>query len=199
MSATVKREREPSPPVSDFSTTLTISPKIKSDGRDNGDVTAERERPKKKLRKTKATKKPAAQDETSNGTKGKRGSWTDEQDSALQAFITSNQGGNEVKAPWSEIFENFKDKFPDTDKTLNSLQMRWKTKLRGGDTDLSLAEKILFKQAVANIDGSERALAYAWRFKELSGKDLNKSAANKLLKMLKAGQLGADEWEVKAT
>ncbi|KAF3154374.1 hypothetical protein TWF569_000350 [Orbilia oligospora] len=67
--------------------------------------------------------------------------------------------------------------------------MRWKTKIRASDTDLTISKKLLFKQAVANIDGTERALAYAWRFKELGGRDLNKSAASKLHKMLKSNQL----------
>ncbi|KAK6349558.1 hypothetical protein TWF696_005842 [Orbilia brochopaga] len=195
MSVSVKRERELSPPIPDLSVALNLhSPKLETNSDGNEDVTSETQAPKKRARKNKTTTK-----EDNNGSsKGKRGVWTDEQDSALHALITNNEGGNEVKAPWSETFERFKGMFPDADKTLNSLQMRWKQKLRGGDTDLSFGERILFKQAVANVDGSERALAYAWRFKELSGKDLNKSAAAKLYKMLKSGQLGTDDWQVKS-
>ncbi|KAF3915471.1 hypothetical protein ABW21_db0201393 [Orbilia brochopaga] len=230
MSAVVKREREISPPLADLSAALSISPKIENDG--NEDVTPEcTENPKKKQRKAKATTKAPTKQDGGGESKVKRGAWTDEQDSALQALITNHQGGNEVKAPWSDIFERFTVMYPEADKTLNSLQMRWKVKLRDGDTDLTFAEllfetylydfrvtpfsvgrgkcadisrswtyfqRILFKQAVANIDGNERALAYAWRFKELSGKGLNKSAAIKLHKMLKSGQLGVEDWQVKS-
>ncbi|KAF3938694.1 hypothetical protein ABW19_dt0208326 [Dactylella cylindrospora] len=159
--------------------------------------------------KTTTKPKSKVKNEFKEGEKPGRGVWTDHQDDVLRSIVTKDQGGNEVRAPWKEIHETFCKKFPDADKTLNSLQIRWRTRLRAGDTDLTVAEvgsshnfpltliepKILFKQAVADIDGSERALAYAWRFKELGGKDLNKSAATKLYKMLKAGELaGTEDW-----
>ncbi|KAK6350575.1 hypothetical protein TWF718_003764 [Orbilia javanica] len=146
-------------------------------------------RPTTKKRKTKAGPKSEAKDAENGETRGKKGTWTEEQDTALHALITKDQGGNEVKAAWNDIYEGFLKLFPEDPKTLNSLRMRWRSKIRAGDTDLTLAEKLLFKQAVINIDGTERALAYAWRFKELGGRDLNKSAASKLHKMYKANQL----------
>ncbi|KAK6362191.1 hypothetical protein TWF730_005887 [Orbilia blumenaviensis] len=146
-----------------------------------------------KKRKTKAAPNSKGNKTGKGDNQIKKGTWTEEQDCSLHALITKDQGGNEVKASWNEIYEGFSKLFPGNGKTLNSLQMRWKVKIRAGDTDLSLAEKMLFKQAVANIDGTERALAYAWRFKELGGRDLNKSAVIKLCKMLKAKQLELED------
>ncbi|KAK6521723.1 hypothetical protein TWF506_001927 [Arthrobotrys conoides] len=180
----LKRELSPSPPL------LNEDHKADEDKSFKGEHSAENiESPKVKKRKTKAKPKQQTKATENGDGRGKKGTWTDEQDTALHSLITKDQGGNEVKAAWNEIYEGFSKLFPENSKSLNSLQMRWKTKIRGGDTELSISEKLLFKQAVANIDGTERALAYAWRFKELGGRDLNKSAASKLHKMLKSNQL----------
>ncbi|EPS39310.1 hypothetical protein H072_6902 [Dactylellina haptotyla CBS 200.50] len=148
---------------------------------------------KTKKRKIGETSKTKIKNEPNDFDKdtSKRGTWTEDQDKTLYALITNNQGGNEVKAPWNEIQKMFMKVYPDCGKSLNSLKMRWRVKLRAGDTELTTSEKTLFRQAVTDIDGNERNLAYAWRFKELGGRDLNKSAASKLYKMLKAGQLEA--------
>ncbi|KAK6506792.1 hypothetical protein TWF481_005252 [Arthrobotrys musiformis] len=172
----------PSPPPSNNNQIEDKNPSVKEEH--STDIT-EPTTAKKRKTNHKAQVKPAKYGDS----RGKKGTWTQEQDSALHSLITKDQGGNEVKAAWNDIYHGFSKLFPEDSKTMNSLQMRWKTKIRAGDTDLSLAEKLLFKQAVADIDGTERALAYAWRFKELGGRDLNKSAVIKLHKMLKSNQL----------
>ncbi|KAF3161801.1 hypothetical protein TWF788_002378 [Orbilia oligospora] len=180
----LKRELSPSPSLLNETQTADENKSSK------GETSAEKsELPKVKKRRTKPKPEKRAQATENCDGRGKKGAWTEEQDTALHALITKDQGGNEVKAAWNEIYEGFARLFPENGKTLNSLQMRWKTKIRAGDTDLTISEKLLFKQAVANIDGTERALAYAWRFKELGGRDLNKSAASKLHKMFKSNQL----------
>ncbi|RVD81888.1 uncharacterized protein DFL_009735 [Arthrobotrys flagrans] len=180
----LKRELSPSPAPFNENQTTDENKLFKGEP-----STEHTESPTVKKRKTKAKPKQQAKTTENGDGRGKKGTWTEEQDTALHALVTKDQGGNEVKAAWNDIYEGFSKLFPENSKTLNSLQMRWKTKIRAGDTDLAIAEKFLFKQAVANIDGSERVLAYAWRFKELGGRDLNKSAASKLHKMLKSNQL----------
>ena len=51
----------------------------------------------------------------------------------------------------------------------------------------------MFKQAVKDVNDSERAAAYAQQFKELCGREINKTAAKKLHKQLKSGKLIAGE------
>ncbi|KAF3913713.1 hypothetical protein AA313_de0204047 [Arthrobotrys entomopaga] len=184
-------KREPSPELN-LSTTDEVKNSNKEDKIDNASLKAQKTTGNKK-RKSKEPSAPKIKKEKANEGRWKRGTWTDEQDATLHNLITNNQGGNDVKAPWNDIYKSFLKAYPGTDKALNSMQMRWKQKIRAGDTILTESEKALFKQAVTEIDGNERTLAYAWRFKDLGGRDLNKSAATKLHKMLKAGQLEVDE------
>ncbi|KAK6534862.1 hypothetical protein TWF281_006161 [Arthrobotrys megalospora] len=187
----LKRELSPSPSLVDENLTVGGNQPVKEEP--GAEMTETAEATTAKKRKTKATPKARSEGNSKGDGRGKKNTWSEEQDTSLHALITKDQGGNQVKAAWNDIYEGFSKLFPDAGKSLNSLKMRWKTKLRAGDTDLTLAEKILFKQAVTNIDGNERALAYAWRFKELGGRDLNKSAVSKLYKMLKANQLELDD------
>ncbi|EWC45647.1 hypothetical protein DRE_05208 [Drechslerella stenobrocha 248] len=197
MSINLKRELSPQLTSHIGATTSEADPERKANT--DEEVDNEAVKPKKRARKTKPAAHTRSKSEENEISQSKKGVWTDAEDAALSALITGNQGGNQVKASWNSIYEHFSSAYPEAGRSLNSLQMRWKTKLRAGDTDLTVEEKILFKQAVADVDGVEKCSAYAWRFKELSGRDLNKSAATKLHKMLRAGQFGAgvDDWKAK--
>ncbi|KAF3285221.1 hypothetical protein TWF970_010299 [Orbilia oligospora] len=112
--------------------------------------------------------------------------WTEDVDKILIDIIKKHTGGTAEGIPWKETLADFQEACPEIQKTLKALQMRWQNHLKPFFIELTEEQTNFFKQAVKDINGSEKNAAIAWRYKILtnSNHELNKGAVTKLLKNL---------------
>ncbi|KAK6345162.1 hypothetical protein TWF718_007089 [Orbilia javanica] len=117
--------------------------------------------------------------------KGESGeAWTESTDKILLNIIKRHTGGTAEGIPWKETMADFQEACPEAQKTLKALQMRWQNHLKHSIVELTEEQTAHFKQAVKDINGSEKNAAIAWRYKQLSNHELNKGTVTKLLKTL---------------
>ncbi|KAK6505182.1 hypothetical protein TWF481_007101 [Arthrobotrys musiformis] len=117
--------------------------------------------------------------------KGQGENWTPEIDKVLVDAIKKYTKNNvEAVVPWKETYKDFQEAFPDSQRSLSALKMRWFQHLKHGEVELSEEQMKHFRQAVKDIEGNEKNAAIAWRYKQLSDSDINKGAVAKLLKTL---------------
>ncbi|KAK6520482.1 hypothetical protein TWF506_000735 [Arthrobotrys conoides] len=118
-------------------------------------------------------------------------SWTPEVDKVLVDAIKKHTNNNiEAVIPWKETYEDFQVAFPDSQRSLKALKMRWFQHLKHGEVELTEEQLKFFRQAVKDIDGNEKNAAIAWRYKQLSNSEINRGAVGKLLKSLNLGSNG---------
>lgn len=64
--------------------------------------------------------------------------WTPEVDKVLVDAIKKHTNNNiEAMVPWKETYKDFKEAFPDSQRTIKALQMRWCNHLKHGEVDLT--------------------------------------------------------------
>ncbi|EPS44718.1 hypothetical protein H072_1246 [Dactylellina haptotyla CBS 200.50] len=139
------------------------------------------------------TKKEATESANGEGEKApaKRGrgrgsnqeAWNADTEKLLTDIIKERTNNHTTGINWNLILEDYKKAVPGTQRKVRSLQNRW-FNLKTDSVELSQEQEEYFKQAVKEINGSEKNAAIAWRYKQLSNSEISKGVVAKLLKNL---------------
>ncbi|KAF3932877.1 hypothetical protein ABW19_dt0202529 [Dactylella cylindrospora] len=116
---------------------------------------------------------------------GQSEEWNEESDRVLTELVKKHTNGDmEANVPWAKTYADFQATFPGTQRSLNSVKMRWFNVLKHGNVELDADQIKAFRQAVSDINGSEKNAAIAWRYQQITSTPMNKGAVAKLLKSL---------------
>ncbi|KAF3923355.1 hypothetical protein ABW21_db0204388 [Orbilia brochopaga] len=114
--------------------------------------------------------------------------WTDDHDKGL-LDILKRHTKNELNSiiPWKNVYADYIAAHPEPARTLLQVKARWFNVLKHGTIELTDEQMTHFKQAVKDINGSEKNAAIAWRYQQISGpgaSPLTKGTVANLLKSL---------------
>ncbi|KAJ6260468.1 hypothetical protein Dda_4694 [Drechslerella dactyloides] len=164
---------------------------------DNGDENKENEGPNEGPNEdtnegTNVETKKEPQDDSNPKPRGKgraKGSepteaWTNVLDKGLLDIIKRRTNNELVSVPWKDVYADFTEAYPESKKSLKAVQMRWFQFVKHSAVELTEQQITQFKQAVKDINGSEKNAAIAWRYQQISGEPLNKGTVANLLKSL---------------